>query len=129
MSFLRRRSTWVASCILLLQLAAFAAAAATAAVCCRRAMTKGPVMDCCKGKSHSCPLMKKQQAPTEADSSMKSCPGKDDGVASMLFGARGMLGFARIASIAASRAIPLVADAHRGPSSRPVAVETPPPRA
>lgn len=129
MSFLRRRSTWVASCILLLQLAAFAAAAATAAVCCRRAMARGPVMDCCKGKSHSCPLMKKQQAPAESDSAMKSCPGKDDGVASVLFGARGMLGLARIASPGAPRAVARVADLYPGTVSRPVAVETPPPRA
>ena len=129
MSFLRRRAACLSASVLLVQLVAFAASAGMAAVCCRRAIA-GParVMDCCKGEGHSCPLMKKQQAPADSDSSMESCPGTDERVASLVFGGRGMLRLTTSTGVV-PRVIALTETRHRGAASRPVLVETPPPRA
>jgi hypothetical protein len=129
MSFIRRRAFWLAASMLLVQLAASAASAATAICCKRAAATTAKVMDCCKGEGHSCPLMKvRQSSSRESGAAMKSCPGGDERIASLLFGARGVL-LVRTSSAVAPRVVALLENAHLGATSRAAIVETPPPRA
>lgn len=113
---------------MLVQLVAFSATAASIAACCRpvRGAKTSAVMDCCTGKGHSCPLMKKQAAP-DSQSSMKSCPGTDESVASLLFGARGVLVSTEV--VATTRVVMTVAVADERAQSRMATIETPPPRA
>lgn len=86
-------------------------------------------MDCCKGKGHSCPLMKKQQAPPEAGSAgMKSCPGADERVAALLFGARGVLAVTVVKNVVPPVST-IAENVHRTVVTRYAPVETPPPRA
>jgi len=127
MSFLRRRAVWLATGIVLVQVVAFGAAAATAALCCRRASSIVQ-LDCCKGSGHACPLMKKHHAPAESDSSLKSCPGKDDRIASLLFGAQGVLRLT-IAIAATPDVVTAAETSHLRADSLARGIDSPPPRA
>ena len=126
MTWIRRRAVWLVASVLLAQLGVFAATA-TLGLCCERAgAKKAAVMDCCKGKAHSCPLMKKVALP-DANSAMSSCPGADESLASLLFTGRGVLTGVR--SVHAPFSVTTIDIADQSSVTRFASIETPPPRA
>jgi hypothetical protein len=79
---------------LLVQCAVIAALAVAPAFCCEpvAARVGSALPDCCKGDGHSCPLKKLSGAADgEEGSRMRGCVPKDERIASLLFGAAGVL--------------------------------------
>ena len=90
----RRAALRLAIGVLLTQLCAVAALAVAPAFCCKpAAVAKGSgVPDCCKGDGHSCPLKKlAASSDDEGGAKMRGCMSTDERIASLLFGAVGVL--------------------------------------
>jgi hypothetical protein len=68
-----------------------AALAVAPAVCCKPAGAGVP--DCCKGDGHSCPLKKlaASSGDDEGGAKLRGCTSTDERIASLLFGAVGVL--------------------------------------
>jgi len=129
MTIFRRGSSAFAAGVLLAQLCVFAIVAVAPAFCCPRASASAATPDCCKGKGHSCPLMKKA-AVHEHDAegeTLRSCSSSDERIASLLFGTTGVL-----VSVAPLSTPGVVAELEHDLAHQPVYVspaEAPPPRA
>lgn len=129
MTILRRGSSAFAAGVLLVQLCVFAVVAVAPAFCCPPASASAATPDCCKGKGHSCPLMKKAAAHEhDADGeTLRSCPRGNERIASLLFGTTAVLvGIAPLATPA------VIAELEHDLAAAPVYVapaEAPPPRA